>query len=63
MTIQEYSAAFRDIATRLPDWLESLLVDHYQDGLNLDIIGKAIGHANPQSLVGWIQAAADVEAR
>lgn len=38
-------------------------MDYYHEGLNIEIIGKAIGHSSPQSLVGWIQAASEVEAR
>lgn len=63
MSAKEYSAAFRNIATKLPDWPEGLLVDYYKEGLNMEILGKAIAHANPQSLVRWIQAAAEVEAQ
>lgn len=63
MTVREYSAVFRSLAAKLPDWPESLLVDYYRAGLNLEIMRKAIEHADPQTLVGWIQAASEVEAR
>lgn len=63
MTVKEYSAAFWSLAAKFPDWPESLLVDYYWDGLNLEILSKAIEHANPQTLVGWIQSVAEVKAR
>lgn len=63
MMVREYSVAFRTLVAKLPEWLESLLMDYYREGLNLEIMGKAIEHANPQFLVGWIQADSEVEAQ
>lgn len=63
MTACEYSAAFRTLAGKLPEWPKSLLMDYYCEGLNIEIMGKAIEHANPQSLVERIQGALEVEAQ
>lgn len=63
MSVKEYSAAFRTIAVKLLNWPEGLLVDYYREGLNIEILGKASEHANPHFLVGWIQAATEVEAQ
>lgn len=57
------SVKFCVIATNLQGWRESLLVDYYRDGLNVELVCKAIDYSNPQSLVDWIQAASDMEAR
>lgn len=63
MSVKEYSAKFCAITTNLQGWPESLLVDYYQDGLNVELVCKAINYSNPQPLVDWIQAASEMEAR
>lgn len=61
MSVKEYLATFRSLAAKLHDWPESLVVDYYCDGLNTEIMSKVIEQANPDTLVGWLQLAAEVE--
>lgn len=62
MSVKDYSAKFHTIATNLADWPDSLLVEYYRNGLNVDLQCKAIDYLNPQILVEWIQAALEMEA-
>lgn len=47
MSVKEYSAKSRAIAANLQGWPESFLVDYYRNGLNVELVCKAIDYSNP----------------
>lgn len=55
MSVREYSATFCSLASKLPDWPESLLVDYFREGLNLDILGKT--RTRQSSNLDWLDPA------
>lgn len=58
--MKEYSAKFCALVAKLRDWPESMKMDYYRDGLNVDIMTKVLELDNPDTLVGWIQLAIEV---
>lgn len=61
MSVQKYSAEFRTLVAKVRDWSENMEVDYFRNGLNADLVAKALDHDGRSTLVGWIQVASEAE--